>query len=122
MVTASGEKWWCKKAGTVCPQLSSGVSTVICVSVTISKPLAFIFILSMDGIKALGRVTVDVQSGVQFRVKEPAICAAANTVVGVVEHGFSATYDPVTNSLDGRLEVVKGQGAILCASRSKISV
>ena len=52
----------------------------------------------MNGIKALGWVTVDAQGGVCFGVEETAICAVADTMVGVDEHNFSATYNPGSKS------------------------
>ena len=66
-------------------QLSSGAYTDICVSVTIKKPLGFMFILGMNGIKAFGGITVDTQGGVCFDVEETGICAIADTMVGVDE-------------------------------------
>lgn len=79
-------------------QVSSGASANISVSVTASKPLGFTFILGMDGIKALGGVTVDAQGIVCFGGVQKAICAATDTVVGINERDFSATYDPSTKS------------------------
>ena len=108
IITVSGEEWQCEGAGSVRLQLSSGASTIIRVSVTTLMPLGFTFILGMDGIKALGGVTVDSQYGVRFGIDETVICAAGNTVEDVDEPDFTATYDPVTNSLPASLEVVGG--------------
>lgn len=97
MITVSGEKWRCEGTGTVRLQLSSGTFADVCVYVTSAKPLGFAFSLGMDRIRAFGGVTVSIQSDVRFGVDEAKICAATDTVVGVDERDFSATYDPVAN-------------------------
>ncbi|MPC44285.1 hypothetical protein E2C01_037955 [Portunus trituberculatus] len=79
-------------------QVSSGPSTNISVSVVASKPLGFTFILGIDGIKALGGVTVEAQGIVSFGGVEKTICAASDKVVGINEKDFIATFDPSTKS------------------------
>ena len=95
IVTVGGEEWQCKGKGSVRLQPSSGVSTIMSVNVTPSIPLGFTFILSMDGIKALGGVKIDSQCGVRFGADETLTCAA---VEEVDEPNFTASYNPVTNS------------------------
>ena len=51
----------------------------------------------MDGFRALGGVMVDSQSGVRFG-REPTVCGATVTALGIDEHDLRATYDPVANS------------------------
>ena len=58
--------------------------------------MIFSFILGMDGIKALGGVTVDPRCGVRFGV-EDVICAATGVELKVDEPDFTAAYDPSTN-------------------------
>lgn len=97
LVTVSGEKWKCEGVSNVLLQLDCGASVDICVSVTTSMPLGFKFILGMDGISALGGVTIDSESGVSFG-REETVCAVKHTVLEVDEKDFSAVYDSVTNS------------------------
>lgn len=97
MVTVSGEEWQCEGTGTVLLQVSCGAYVDIYVIVTASKPLGFSFLLRMDGIKALGGVTVNAQGKVYFGV-EKMIFAASDTVLKVDESDFSATYDPSSKS------------------------
>lgn len=98
MVTVSGEEWQCEGTGTVRLQVSCGAYVDINVIVTTSKPLGFSFLLGMDGIKALGGVTVNAQGKVYFGVEKMPICAASDTVVKVDERDFSVTYDPSSKS------------------------
>ena len=96
LVTASGDKWQCKGTGVLRLQLHSGGSADVSVCATENMPLGFSFILGMDGIRALGGVTVDPQCGVQFGV-EDVICAATDVELEVDEPDFTATYDSRTN-------------------------
>ena len=68
----------------------------VSVCVTMETPLGFSFILGMDGIRALGGVTVDPRCGVCFGV-EDMICAATDVELKVDEPDFTATYDPSMN-------------------------
>lgn len=67
------------------------------VCVTATKPLDFTVILGMNGIKALGGVTIDAQGEVHL-INESVVCSTAGAVLGVDEYDFSATYDLEVNS------------------------
>ena len=95
MITISGEEWRCEGTGTVLLHLSNGSSTVVDVTVTTSKPLGFTFALGMDGIRALW-LTFRVACALEEKNLRSA--GAAVTALGVDEHDFRATYDPVANS------------------------
>ena len=96
LVTASGDKWQCEGTGTSQFQLHSGARADISVCVTTEMPLGFSFILGMDGINALGGVTVDPQGRVCFGV-EDCICAATDVKLKVDQPDFTAAYDPSAN-------------------------
>lgn len=97
-------------------QLSNGAFTFIGVNMNTSMPFGSVFILGMDGIKALGGVTVDTRSSVHFGVQELAIFAAADTVVGVEESDFSVTYyDPVVSCRIGWRHTTRQK---ICTKRS----
>ncbi|XP_066985023.1 uncharacterized protein [Macrobrachium rosenbergii] len=94
-VTVSGQEWVCEGMGAVHLQLSNGANASICVCVTTLMPLGFKFLLGMDGVRALGGVTVDTQGGVRFGMEDFLFSAAADVMVGVDERDFSAIYDPL---------------------------
>ena len=66
-------------------QLSGEAAVGACMCVTATKPLGFLFILGMDGIKALGggEVRVDAQSIVSFGVDEPVKYASTILIVKI---------------------------------------
>ncbi|KAK4322347.1 hypothetical protein Pmani_006904 [Petrolisthes manimaculis] len=98
VLTVSGEEYLCKGSGIVRLQLSSGASVDVDVFVVDTTPLGFGFILGMNGIVALGGVTVNMNRLVKFGKDNTATCAAGTEVIGVHEQDFSATYDVTTNS------------------------
>ncbi|KFD47295.1 hypothetical protein M514_11805 [Trichuris suis] len=57
------------------------------------RPMDFDFIIGMNGIAALGRVTVDSEGQVRFGTGTPTIYASANTRIHIDEKDFFATYD-----------------------------
>lgn len=57
-------------------QLGMGASTVLHVSFITSEPLAYVFILGMDGIRKLGGITVTAHCDVYSDVKESVVCGA----------------------------------------------
>ena len=57
-------------------QLSSRTTADVHVYVVATKPLGFSFILRMNGILALGGVTINGQQEVSFRVVGTVLCAA----------------------------------------------
>ena len=96
MVTVSGEEWQCDGTGFVRLQCGVGTAVELRVCVTARKPLGYTFILGMDGIRALGGVTISAQGEACFNPVKSSVCAAA-TAVEVDERDFCATYDPVAN-------------------------
>lgn len=54
-----------------------------------SEPLGFEFMLVMNGVTALGGVSVNVQRGVRFGAENSLVCAAASTVIDIDELEFA---------------------------------
>lgn len=94
MLTVSGEEWQCEGTGTVRLQVNDGAYADIDVIVTTVKPLGFSFLLGIDGIKALGGVTIDSQGKAHFGPGIASLCAACDSVIKVDEKDFNAIYDP----------------------------
>ncbi|KRZ85897.1 hypothetical protein T08_10920 [Trichinella sp. T8] len=63
-----------------------------------SKPLGYDLILGMNGIAALGGVTVTGGRCVRFGLDDPGVCAAAEAGISIRERDFTATYCPSTRS------------------------
>ena len=82
VTTVSGERYWCEGTGEVSVRLQSGKSVSVAVLVVARKPLGFDFILGMNGVSALGGVTVSssdrVSFGVEMEVAGVAAVAAAD--------------------------------------------
>ncbi|KAK4319771.1 hypothetical protein Pmani_009323 [Petrolisthes manimaculis] len=98
ILTISGKEQQCEGTGVVCLQLSNGVSTEVKVFVVNTNPLGFPFILGMNGVTALGGVTVSAHRKVRFGVEDISVCAAARASINVNEKDFSATYDTARNT------------------------
>ncbi|KRX66717.1 hypothetical protein T09_12756 [Trichinella sp. T9] len=62
------------------------------------KPLGYDLILGMNGIAALGGVTVTGGRCVRFGLDDPGVCAAAEAGISIRERDFTATYCPSTRS------------------------
>ena len=78
-------------------QLGGGAAADVRVCVTARKPLGYMFILGMDGIKVLGGVRVDAQGEACFSADGAVACVSADTVMEVDERDFCATYNPEAN-------------------------
>ena len=98
ILTVSGKEHFCKGTGIVTLHLSSGGAVNVDVLVVETTPLGFPFILGMNGIAALGGVTVSEERRVRFGKEDAVACVAGAAVIGVDEQDFSATYDSATNS------------------------
>ena len=85
VLTVSGGRYWCEGSGVACVQLQCGESVMVDVLVVARKPLGFEFILGMNGIRALGGVTVS--SG--DRVKFGAESAVSRVAAAVAAPGVS---------------------------------
>ena len=98
VLTVSGKEHFCKGTGVVHLRLSNGTSVDVDVFVVNSNPLGFPFILSMNGIVALGRIAVDVERRVRLGLEDIAMCGAGDAMISVEEQDFRMTYDHVANS------------------------
>ncbi|KHJ40586.1 zinc knuckle [Trichuris suis] len=75
------------------------------------RPLGFDFILGMNGITALGGVSIDGERRVRFGGVECAvICAATPAGVRLEEKDFAATFDPVARSWTAAWKWSDGEG------------
>ena len=95
ILTISGEEQRCEGTGVVSLGLDNGASVDMG-----DKPLGFPFVLGMNGVTALGRVSVNAHRQVRFGVEDALVCAAAGTTtdVRVDEQDFSVTYDAASNT------------------------
>lgn len=98
ILAMNGQEYQCEGTGTVCLKVATGASVNVNVFVVGSKPLGYSFIVGMNGIMALGRVTVNSRREVQFGVETASACAAATRELVIDEHDFIAKYDSSTNS------------------------
>ncbi|KFD49845.1 LOW QUALITY PROTEIN: hypothetical protein M513_09312 [Trichuris suis] len=79
-------------------QLSEGDPVTIEGVIADKKPLGFDVIIGMNGISALGGVTMNAQGQVQFGRAKAVVVASAAASIRVDEKDFVATYDPATNT------------------------
>ncbi|CDW60330.1 BTB 2 and zf-CCHC domain containing protein [Trichuris trichiura] len=98
IVTVDCMEWRCQGYGAVCLESTGGGRVMVNVIVADTKPLGFDFILSMNGIAALGGVSVDGQRRVRFGVECAAVCATTLAGVRFEEKDFAVTFDPVARS------------------------
>ncbi|KFD56667.1 LOW QUALITY PROTEIN: hypothetical protein M513_02343 [Trichuris suis] len=99
IIAVDGEQFQCEGTGTVrLRPARGGVPVEAEVIVASVKPLGFNFVLGMDGITALGGVTVDAQRHVRFGSENPVACAAVNAGLRIDERNFAASYNPDTRS------------------------
>ena len=80
-------------------RLGNGVSVEVKVFVVSAKPLGFPFVLGMNGVMALGGVSVTAQREVRFGVNDAPVCAVAGTTsdIQVDEQDF-IVYDAANNT------------------------
>ncbi|KFD49045.1 hypothetical protein M513_10093 [Trichuris suis] len=98
VTTVSGGQLHCIGVGSVKLQLSEGDPVTIEGVIADKKPPGFDVIIGMNGISALGGVTVNVQGQVQFGTAKAVVVASAAASIRVDEKDFVATYDPATNT------------------------
>lgn len=93
VVTVSGESYQCMGTGVVQVQLASGMSVSVSAIIVPSKPLNFGFILGMNGITALGGVTVCSPKDIRFGAEEvQAALVAMPPEVVIKDKDFTVTY------------------------------
>ena len=97
ILTVGGREHRCEGMGVVCLRLNGGATVNIDMYVVSSKSLGFSLILRMNGILALGGVTVNREWEVTFGVESTPVCAAASAVPTIDERDFSVTHDTVSN-------------------------
>ena len=90
VMTMSGERQRCEGVGRVQLRVSNGDSVVVDVYVVDFKPLGFEFILGVNGISALGGVTISPSLAMHFgSADEKPICAVATQVEKIVGAGVT---------------------------------
>ena len=97
VLTMGGREHRCEGTGVVCLRLNGGATVNIDVYVVSSKSLGFSFIRGMNGILALGGVTVNGEREVTFGVENTPVCAAASAVPTIDERDISVIHDTVSN-------------------------
>ena len=90
VMTMSGERQRCEGVGRVQLRVCNGDSVVVDVYVVDFKPLGFEFILGVNGISALGGVTISPSLAMHFgSADEKPICAVATQVEKIVGAGVT---------------------------------
>ena len=90
VMTMSGERQRCEGVGRVQLRVSNGDSVVVDVYVVDFKPLGFEFILGVNGISALGGVTISPSFAMHFgSADEKPICAVATQAEKIVGAGVT---------------------------------
>ena len=90
VMTMSGERQRCEGVGRVQLRVCNGDSVVVDVYVVDFKPLGFEFILGVNGISALGGVTISHSLAMHFgSADEKPICAVATQVDKIVGAGVT---------------------------------
>ena len=97
VLTMGGREHRCEGTGVVCLRLNGGTTVNIDVYVVFSKSLGFSFILGMNGILALGDVTVNGERDVTFGVESTPVYAAASAVPTIDKRDFSVINDTISN-------------------------
>ena len=90
VMTMSGERQRCEGVGRVQLRVCNGDSVVVDVYVIDFKPLGFEFILGVNGISALGGVTISPSLAMHFgSADEKPICAVATQVEKTIDTGVT---------------------------------
>ena len=90
VMTMSGERQRCEGVGRVQLRVCNGDSVVVDVYVVDFKPLGFEFILGVNGISALGGVTISPSLAMHFgSADEKPICAVATQVEKTIDTGVT---------------------------------
>ena len=112
VMTMSGERQRCEGVGRVQLRVSNGDSVVVDVYVVDFKPLGFEFILGVNGISALGGVTISPSLAMHFgSADEKPICAVATQVEKIVGAGVTQA-EKIVGAGVTQAEKTVGAGAI----------
>ncbi|KRX79665.1 hypothetical protein T06_11433 [Trichinella sp. T6] len=98
ITTMFGQAMGCEGTGVVQLRPHGKGPVEVEVIVVRSKPLGYDLILGMNGIAALGGVTVSGGRCVRFGLDGPGVCAAAEAGISIREKDFTATCCPSTRS------------------------
>ncbi|KFD70492.1 hypothetical protein M514_00988 [Trichuris suis] len=98
ITTLGGKKFHCEGTGSASLQLPGRNPVEVEVIIAGTKPLGFDFILGVNGIAALGGVTVDGQRRVWFGSGGPTGCAVVDAEMRVDERDFTVSYNRDTRS------------------------
>uniref|UniRef100_A0A5S6QBX6 Peptidase A2 domain-containing protein n=1 Tax=Trichuris muris TaxID=70415 RepID=A0A5S6QBX6_TRIMR len=109
VITVSGQPLHCMGVSVIRLQPSGGSEITVEAIVTNKRPLGFELILGMDGIAALGGVTVSSERRVNFGVGGTFAAAACNGgKIKLDELDFEATYNPTMRSWTARWKWTNG--------------
>ena len=112
MMTMSGERQRCEGVGRVQLRVSNGDSVVVDVYVVDFKPLGFEFILGVNGISALGGVTISPSLAMHFgSADEKPTCAVAMQVEKIIGAGVTQA-EKIVGAGVMQAEKTVGAGAI----------
>ena len=112
VMTMSGERQRCEGVGRVQLRVSNGDSVVVDVYVVDFKPLGFEFILGVNGISALGGMTISPSLAMHFgSADEKPICAVATQVEKIVGAGVTQA-EKIVGAGVTQAEKTVGAGAI----------
>uniref|UniRef100_A0A5S6Q5M4 Integrase catalytic domain-containing protein n=1 Tax=Trichuris muris TaxID=70415 RepID=A0A5S6Q5M4_TRIMR len=110
LIAVNGQRLRSLGIGAVYLQPVEGGRITVEVIVTDTKPLGFDFILGMNGIVALGGVTVDDHRRVSFGVEGAVACAVINEAeIRLEEQDFVVRFSPMTRSWTARWKWTDGK-------------
>ncbi|KFD62504.1 hypothetical protein M514_25354 [Trichuris suis] len=98
LTTVDGKEFRCEGTGLIRLQPAGRDPIEVEAIVTETELLRFDFILGMNGITALGGVTVVSQRRVQFGLGSPAVCVAVDSQIRLDKRDLVAMYSPDTRS------------------------
>ena len=118
IITISGDAVRCIGNSRVRLQVKDGRVVDVEAFVVQAKPLGFEFILGMNGIAALGGVTVNACREVRFLPEGAAMVAAAQRKIVIDEKDFTASYCPVARVWTAEWKWTHGEKQSGCADPS----
>uniref|UniRef100_A0A5S6QMU4 Integrase catalytic domain-containing protein n=1 Tax=Trichuris muris TaxID=70415 RepID=A0A5S6QMU4_TRIMR len=108
ITAVNGSELRCEGQGAVDLRPNGGGRATVEVIVTDSKPLGFDFILGMNGIIALGGVTVESRRRVRFGTESTEVCAADVAPIKLEQRDFTATFCPAKRTWSMRWKWTNG--------------
>uniref|UniRef100_A0A5S6R0A2 Integrase catalytic domain-containing protein n=1 Tax=Trichuris muris TaxID=70415 RepID=A0A5S6R0A2_TRIMR len=110
LLAVDGKELRCQGTGIVSLEQNGGRRATVEAIIVNAKPLGFDFVLGMNGIEALGGVTVSKGPRVSFGSESAEICSAGVDAIRLEERDFSVAYDPVTRVWSAAWKWTGGEG------------